>query len=91
MNKKELIQAVASDSGMPQAAVEKALNSILGIIEKSMAKEESVTLIGFGTFSVKERAARKGHNPATKQMILIPAKKTVKFKPGKGLECTLKK
>lgn len=86
MNKKELIQAVAKHSGMPQEKVEKALNSALESIKKSLKEEEPVTLVGFGTFIVKERAGRVGHNPSTGQKIQIPAKKMVKFKPGKALE-----
>lgn len=86
MNKKELIQAAAEHSGMPQAEVEKALNSILESMKQSLNNEESVTLVGFGTFRVQERAARQGYNPSAGRKMQIPAKKIVKFKPGKALE-----
>lgn len=86
MNKKELIQAAAEHSGMPQGEVEKVLNSVLESIKKSLKEEEPVTLVGFGTFMVMERSERVGHNPSTGQKMQIPAKKVVKFKPGKSLE-----
>lgn len=86
MNKKELIQETALRSGLSQADAEKALNCIIETIGNALKKEESITLVGFGTFSVKERAARQGHNPRTGLKIAIPAKKVVKFQPGKGLE-----
>lgn len=91
MNKKELIQTAAAHSGMSQAEMEKALNSILETIGQSMKKEEHVVLVGFGTFLVKERSARNGHNPSTGQVMQIPAKKMVKFKPGSGLDIETKK
>lgn len=86
MNKQELIRAAATKSGMQQAEIEKALNAIMDSITGSLLKEESVTLIGFGTFHVKERAARRGHNPATGGAMEIPAKKQVKFKPSSKME-----
>lgn len=90
MNKKELIQKTALRSGLSQADVEKALNCAIETIGETLKKEETVILLGFGTFSVKERAARQGLNPATKQKMVIPAKKVIKFKPGKGLEVASK-
>lgn len=86
MNRKDLIQAVVAKSDMPSKDVEKVLNSIIGCIGENLRKGESVVLIGFGTFAVKERAARTGINPTTKQQIAIPAKKVIKFKPGKALD-----
>lgn len=86
MNKKELIQEVAIRSGMSQADVEKALNHIMDTVRESLRKEEPVTLVGFGTFRLQEHAARQGYNPSSGQKMLIPAKKVVKFKPGKALE-----
>lgn len=86
MNKKELVQAAAEYSGMPQEEVEKALNAILESMKQSLKKEEPVTLVGFGSFLVKNRAERKGHNPATGMSMQIPAKKVVKFKAGRALE-----
>lgn len=86
MNKKELVQAAAEYSGMSQGEVEKALNAILESMKQSLKKEEPVTLVGFGTLQVKSHAARKGHNPSTGESMLIPAKKTVKFKASSVLE-----
>lgn len=86
MNKKDLIQLAAADSGMSQKAIEDALNSILKCVSQSLKKEESVILVGFGTFAIQERASRTGFNPVTKEQIQIPAKKIVKFKAGKALE-----
>lgn len=80
MNKKELIQVAAAHSGMPQGEVEKALNSILVSIMQSLKEQEPVTLVGFGTFQVRDRAERKGYNPSTGKKMQIPAKKMVKFK-----------
>lgn len=91
MNRKDLIQAVVAESDMPSKDVEKVLNSIIGCIGENLKKGESVVLIGFGTFAVKERAARTGINPTTKQQIAIPAKKVIKFKPGKALDIETKK
>lgn len=86
MNKKELIQEVAIRSGMSQADVEKALKHIIAAVGNSLRNGESVTLVGFGTFRVQERAARQGYNPSAGRKMQIPAKKIVKFKPGKALE-----
>lgn len=91
MNKKKLIQEVAIRSGMSQADVEKALNHITDTVRDSLNNEESVTLVGFGTFRVQERAARQGYNPSVSQRMQIPAKKIVKFKPGKALEIVQEK
>lgn len=86
MNKKELIQEVAIRSGMSQADVERVLNHIADTVRDSLHNEEPVALMGFGTFRVQERAARAGYNPSAGQKMKIPAKKIVKFKPGKALE-----
>ena len=91
MNKKELIKKAAARSGMPQVEMEKAMNTIMEIIGQSLEKEESVVLLGFGTFQVRERAARQGHNPVTKQPMQIPAKKLIKFKPSSKLKIDSKK
>lgn len=91
MNKIELIQEVAIRSGMSQADVEKALNHITDTVRDSLNNEEFVTLVGFGTFRVQERAARQGYNPSVSQRMQIPAKKIVKFKPGKALEIVQEK
>lgn len=80
MNKKELIQATATKSGMLQIEVTRVLSAMLDTISESLDTGDAVTLLGFGTFSVKERSARKGINPKTKEVIDIPAKKVVQFK-----------
>lgn len=86
MNKNDLIQMAANLSGQSQAEVKLALNAIIESISQSLKKEEPVVLVGFGTFAVKERAARTGHNPSTGKQMQIPAKKIIKFKPGKALD-----
>ncbi len=85
MNKGELIEKVAKNSGLSKTDAEKALASILDAIAEAVATGDKVTLIGFGTFSVSERAAREGRNPQTGETIQIPAKKIVKFKAGSKL------
>ena len=85
MNKADLIAKIAGDAGLSKTAAEKALNSAIDGISGALKKGDSVTLIGFGTFSISKRAARKGRNPQTGAEINIPAKNVVKFKSGKGL------
>ena len=75
---------------MSKAAADQALNSVLGAITDAVAAGDKVTLIGFGTFSVTDRAAREGRNPQTGKTIQIPAKKVVKFKAGKKLADAVK-
>ena len=86
MNKSELIQAMAEKSGLTVKDATTALNATLEVIQETLQKGESVYLVGFGTFEVKERAARTGRNPQTKQPIEIPASKTPSFKAGKPLK-----
>ncbi len=86
MNKSELIDAVAKDSGLTKKDSEAALKAIIENIAKALEKKEDVQLIGFGTFSVGERAARSGRNPKTGETITIKASKSPKFKPGKALK-----
>ncbi len=85
MNKSELINAMAVESGLSKVDSKKALDAFINVVGKAMKAGEKVSLVGFGTFSVSERAARTGINPSTKQAIEIPAKKVVKFKPGAEL------
>jgi DNA-binding protein HU-beta len=85
MNKGQLIDAIAKGSGLSKAASEKALNATLDAISKALKKGERVGLVGYGSWSVVQRAARKGKNPQTGAVINIPAKKVVKFKPGADL------
>ena len=85
MNKSELINAMAAESGLSKVDSKNALEAFINAVGKAMKAGEKVSLVGFGTFSVSERAARTGINPSTKQTIEIPAKKVVKFKPGTEL------
>ena len=86
MNKSEFIQAMAEKSGLTVKDATTALDATLEVIQESLQKGESVSLVGFGTFEVKERAARTGRNPQTKQPIEIPASKAPSFKAGKPLK-----
>jgi DNA-binding protein HU-beta len=85
MNKKELVAAVAQRKGISQKDAEIALDGVLETITEAVCRAESVVLIGFGSFSVKERAARTGYNPSTKEKMLYPAKRVVRFKAGANL------
>lgn len=85
MNKSNLIDAIAKDAEITKAAAKLALESFISNVTETLKKEGKVSLIGFGTFSVSERAARQGINPATKKPITIEAKKVAKFKPGAEL------
>jgi DNA-binding protein HU-beta len=91
MTKAELVGAIAKDAGIPKAAAEKALNSFTANVTKSLKKGTKVTLVGFGTFTVSKRAARKGRNPQTGKTISIPATKVPKFRAGKALKDAVKK
>jgi DNA-binding protein HU-beta len=86
MNKGELVSAIAEASGLTKVDSEKALNATISAIKESMKKGDRVGLVGFGSFSVSERAARTGRNPQTGKELKIAAKKVVKFKPGAELE-----
>jgi len=85
MNKTELIDAMAADAGISKAAAKKSLESFLGNVEGALKKGNRVSLVGFGSWSVSERAARDGRNPQTGATIKIAAKKVVKFKAGSEL------
>ena len=86
MNKKELISLMAEKSSLTKANTENALNAFIETVEECLSNGDSIQLIGFGTFLVKERAARKGRNPRTKEEIEIPATKAPAFKPGKDFK-----
>ncbi|TYL47511.1 HU family DNA-binding protein [Marinomonas sp. IMCC 4694] len=86
MNKSELIDAIAASADLSKASASNALDATLKAIEAVLAKGEQVTLVGFGTFAVKERAARTGRNPQTGEEIQIKAAKVPGFKAGKGLK-----
>lgn len=85
MNKTELIEAIATRSQTTKAQSAIMLNETLEVLQQTLSTGNSVQLVGFGTFSVAERASREGRNPATGKAMTIPAKKIVKFKPGKAL------
>jgi len=86
MNKTELVNSIASKSGLNKKNSEAALNAFIASVEETLGKGEKVVLVGFGTFEVRNRAARKGRNPQTKKEITIPASKAPVFKAGKGLK-----
>ena len=85
MNKTELIEKIAAGAGLTKADAKKALEATTEAIKGALIAGEKVQLIGFGTFSVNERPAREGINPATQQKIQIAAKKVAKFKAGAEL------
>ena len=85
MSKKEFVDAYAKASGETKKRSEELVNQFLETVEKTLLNGDSVQFVGWGTFEVKERAARTGINPQTKKEIKIPAKKVVKFKVGKKL------
>lgn len=86
MNKAELIDAVANSADLSKAAAGRAIDGAIEAIKKSLKKGDSVTLVGFGTFSVRKRAARTGRNPRTGEPIKIKARKVPGFKAGKALK-----
>jgi DNA-binding protein HU-beta len=90
-NKAELIDAVSEATETSKAAAGDALDAVIGAITAALKSGEEVRLVGFGTFSVKTRAAGKGRNPATGEEINIPASKSVRFKPGAQLKATVNK
>ena len=85
MNKSELVAAVAAEAGLTKAQAQKAVEATVDAIAGALKGGDKVQLVGFGTFSVVEKAAREGVNPATGAKIQIPAKKVAKFKAGAGL------
>ncbi|MBI9066970.1 MAG: HU family DNA-binding protein [Salinivirgaceae bacterium] len=86
MNKQELVAAMAEKAGLTKADAEKALNAFVETTKQTLGKKESIQLVGFGTFSVSERAQRTGRNPQTGKEITIAAKSVAKFKAGKALD-----
>ena len=86
MNKAELIAKIAEESKLTKKAAEAALDAFVTTVEESLKAGEKVQLVGFGTFEVRQRAARKGRNPQTKEEIKIPASKAPVFKAGKALK-----
>lgn len=85
MNKRELIKLIAENGNMTQVKAEQALSGVLSRVSDAMENGEKVSLSGFGSFRVVERAAQKGRNPHTGKSMTIPARNVVKFKAGKKL------
>ena len=90
MNKTEFISAVAAKSGLSKVDSKKAVDAFIETVGCELKKGGKIALLGFGSFSVTEKAARKGVNPRTKQTINIPARKSVKFKAGAELAESVK-
>ena len=85
MNKAELVEEVAGKVGLTKKDANNVIDAITSAIMDSLKRDKKVTLVGFGTFQVMEREARRGVNPQTREAIQISAKKVPKFRPGKGL------
>lgn len=86
MNKTELIEVVANETNLKKKDAEAAVNAVFAAFEKALVEGDKIQLIGFGTFDVKEKAAREGRNPATGEAIKIAASKQVRFTAGKTLK-----
>lgn len=89
MNKSELIEAVADDADLSKADASRAVDAVVGCITRSLRKGEQVTVVGFGTFLVRQRSARSGRNPRTGESIQIAASRVPAFKAGKSLKESL--
>ena len=89
MNKTELVAAIAEKAELSKADSEKALKAFVDVVTAELKKGEKIQLVGFGTFDVAKRAARKGHNPRTGETLKIKASKTPKFKAGKAFKDAL--
>lgn len=89
MNKSELVEKIAAGAGLTKADAKKALDATVAALKEALVAGDKVQLVGFGTFSVAERAAHPGRNPHTGEMITIPAKKAAKFKAGAELAAAL--
>lgn len=86
MNKTDLINAIADKADISKADAGRAVDAMFEVVGKALKKKDKVSLVGFGTFMVRERAARQGRNPKTGDTIKIKASKTPAFKPGKALK-----
>ncbi|HGL9038415.1 TPA: HU family DNA-binding protein [Neisseria gonorrhoeae] len=89
MNKSELIEAIAQEADISKAAAQKALDATTNAVTNALKQGDTVTLVGFGTFYVGERAERQGRNPKTGELLTIAAAKTLKFRAGKALKDAL--
>ena len=90
MNKIELVDEIAGEVGLTKTNVSRVINAIIEVISDALFDGDKVVLVGFGTFRVRERKARRGRNPRTGEEIQIPAKKVPKFLPGKRLKEAVK-
>lgn len=86
MNKSELVEEISNKTEMTKKVTEESLNALVEVIKEALQKGDKVQLVGFGSFEVRKRAARKGRNPQTKEEIKIPASKAPVFKAGKALK-----
>jgi DNA-binding protein HU-beta len=86
MNKGDLIDVVADDAGLSKADATRAVDAVINAVTKALKSDQQVSLVGFGTFAVKNRAARQGRNPRTGETIQIAASKVPGFKAGKALK-----
>ena len=86
MNKADMVEHIAKTADISKAAAGRALDALVSAVRTTLKKNGTVTLVGFGTFSVSKRKQRTGRNPRTNQPIRIPAAKVAKFKPGKALK-----
>lgn len=86
MNKAELIDRVSEKTGLPRRLSRQAVESLVASVKRSLQRGEDVHIVGFGSFKVLNRAPRRGRNPRTGQLINVPAKKAVKFAPGKDFK-----
>ncbi len=86
MNKSDLVAAISAKTGSTKKEAEVALNAFVEVVTEALEKGDKVQLVGFGSFEVRKRAARKGRNPQTKEEIKIPASKAPVFKAGKALK-----
>jgi DNA-binding protein HU-beta len=86
MSKTALVEKIADQANLSKVDADRALKAFVAVVSESLKSGEDVSLVGFGTFSVVDRAERQGRNPKTGEVISISAKKVVKFKPGKALK-----
>jgi nucleoid DNA-binding protein len=89
MTKTELIATLAERNEISKNEAEKQINTVIGLMTESIVKDGKLTIVDFGVFSVKQRAARTGRNPRTNETVEIPASKTLGFKPGKALKTAI--
>ena len=90
MNKADVVTRISNDADITRQQAERAVTVLMDSVQQALSDGDSVTLVGFGTFSVRSRAARKGRNPQTGREIFIPASKAPAFKAGKNLRAAMK-